>query len=337
MILSRKVRLLSPLLIGALLSAGIANGQSNTTVSVGAVTRDSGLYVGPSDVSAMKDVNKFLSSLESDLAGEVSSEGIVEYLDRSSVRELFRELHLSSSFAFDASSGASRGLLGRLDLLVVIDALEPDKAKMRLIDVETGAVRGVESCTKRFALLGLSTQQAPDCVPAMARRISTVGKQKIVEKADRIAKNAQQKLDDDRTRNERAKTAEQQRAAADARLAHRAQIARAEDDKARLAAENEERLAASQKATAMQAVLQVKPNWDDAVSRLSAARQLWFGIQQQMAGSGQSLRPEIQSLLKSANADITTGNSALDGSDAETLKQVTASLNAKLDKLDRYR
>ena len=337
MIPSRKVTLLFPLLIGVLLIADIANGESNTTVTVGAVTRDSGLYVGPSDVSVMKDVNKFLSSLESDLAGEVSSQGIVEYQDRSSVRELFRELHLSSSFAFDASSGAARGLLGRLDLLVVIDALEPNKAKMRLIDVETGAVRGVESCTKRFALLGLSTQQAPDCVPAMARRISTVGKQKIVEKAARIAKNAQQELDDERTRDERAKTAEQQGAAADARLAHQAQIARAEDDKARLVAETEERRAASQKASAMQAVLQIKPNWDDAVSMLAAARQLWSGIQQQMENNGESLRPEIQSLLRSANADITTGNSALDGLDAETLKQVTASLNAKLDKLDAYR
>ena len=87
----------------------------------------------------------------------------------------------------------------------------------------------------------------------------------------------------------------------------------------------------------MQAVLQLKPAWDEATSRLTSSRHFWSGIQQQMANNGQSLRPEIQSLLGSATSDVATGNRALDGLDAQILKEATASLTGKLDKFDRYR
>ncbi len=78
-----RVQIACIIFAGLSLGAG-ACGQSPTVVSAGAVTRDSGLYVGPSDIPDIKEVNRFLNSLESALAGEVSNQGVVQYLDRSS-------------------------------------------------------------------------------------------------------------------------------------------------------------------------------------------------------------------------------------------------------------
>ncbi len=171
----------------------------------------------------------------------------------------------------------------------------------------------------------------------MARRIATAGKQKGIEKTARINELAQQHAEALKVESEREKTAQQQQAASDARLRHQAEIATAEADKARLASETANREAEAERAAATQAILELKPSWDDAISRLSATRQFWSGIQQQMAGNGQSLRPEIQTLLRSAEADVATGNKAVDSLDVKTLKSVTSDLKAKLTKLDNYK
>ena len=72
---------------------------------------------------------------------------------------------MSSGRDFDQTTGGFRGLMGRLDFLIVIDGVDASTAKMRLIDVETGAVKGVETCSKRAANAA--------CVNAMKGRIET--------------------------------------------------------------------------------------------------------------------------------------------------------------------
>jgi hypothetical protein len=133
-------------------------------LAVGAITRDAGLYTGPSDFATMKGVNRYLILLESDLAAKVSSMPNVTYQDRTATAELLHEVHMSSGRDFDPSSGALRGLMGRLDFLIVIDAIDPSTAKMRLIDVQSGSIKGIETCSKR-----VSDNSA--CIVAMVGRI----------------------------------------------------------------------------------------------------------------------------------------------------------------------
>ena len=98
------------------------------------------------------------------MAQEFVNTGDIDYLDRMNTDALFRELHLSQSAAFNASSGALKGLLGRLDFLVVIDSAEPTTARVRLIDVESGAVRALETCKRKSSFLGLGQDSPPDCL-----------------------------------------------------------------------------------------------------------------------------------------------------------------------------
>lgn len=158
-------------ILGTAWIAVSATGQNVPVVivhplAVGAITRDAGLYTGPADLTTMKGVNRYLVLLESDLAEKVSGLHNVTYQDRTATAELLREVHMSSGRDFDPTSGALRGLMGRLDYLVVIDAIDPSTAKMRLIDVETGSVKGVETCSKRVS--GNSA-----CIVAMTQRIET--------------------------------------------------------------------------------------------------------------------------------------------------------------------
>ena len=135
-------------------------------VTVGAITRDAGVYnlwVGPKDLPTIQAVNKYLVLLESDLAEAVSSMRGVRYQDRTATKQLLDEVHMSSGRDFDQTTGGFRGLMGRLDFLIVIDGVDASTAKMRLIDVETGAVKGVETCSKHAANAA--------CVNAMRGRI----------------------------------------------------------------------------------------------------------------------------------------------------------------------
>lgn len=146
-------------------------------LAVGAITRDAGLYTGPADLATMKGVNRYLVLLESDLASKVSSMQNVSYQDRTATAELLHEVHMSSGRDFDPSSGALRGLMGRLDFLIVIDAIDPSTAKMRLIDVESGSIKGIETCSKR-----ISDNSA--CIIAMTHRIEAAARDRAGVNAD---------------------------------------------------------------------------------------------------------------------------------------------------------
>jgi hypothetical protein len=133
-------------------------------IAVGAITRDAGIYVVPKDVATIRSVNQFLITVESDLAAKVSSMRGLSYQDRTATAALLNEVHMSLGPDFDRNSGALHGLMGRLDYLIVIDALDRSTAKMRLIDVETGSVKGVGTCTRGAA-------GNASCVAAMAHRL----------------------------------------------------------------------------------------------------------------------------------------------------------------------
>jgi hypothetical protein len=141
-------------------------------VTVGAITRDAGvysLYSGSSDAATMRKVNGYLINLESDLAAKVSAMKGISYQDRTATAELLNEVHMSSGRDFDAYTGALRGLMGRLDFLIVIDAVNGSTARMRLIDVQTGSVKGVESCA--------SGSGNARCVDGMADKIRLAGQE----------------------------------------------------------------------------------------------------------------------------------------------------------------
>ncbi len=158
----------------SLLLAGTSASAQNVPIiiahpiAVGTITRDAGLYTGPADLVTMKGVNRYLILLESDLASKISGMRGISYQDRTATAELLHEVHMSSGRDFDPSSGALRGLMGRLDFLIVIDAIDASTAKMRLIDVETGSIKGIETCSRR-------TSDNSPCVVSMTHRLEAAG------------------------------------------------------------------------------------------------------------------------------------------------------------------
>jgi hypothetical protein len=145
------------LLAAALLTGGAASGLSaqnvpivvSHPVTVGAILRDAGVYVTYTDLTSARGTTRTLVMLEADLAGKVSSMQGVSYQDRTATAELMKEVHMTAGRDFDQTTGAWRGLMGRLDYLIVIDGVDATTANMKLIDVETGSVKGVEKCVGR--------------------------------------------------------------------------------------------------------------------------------------------------------------------------------------------
>jgi hypothetical protein len=143
-------------------------------VSVGSVTRNTGIMSDRSDVGDVRSIRNFLNALEAQVAKAFLDHPEVDYMDRMNTDALFQELHLSSDAAFNPNSGALRGLLGRLDYLVVMDASTPTSARVRLIDVETGAVKAIETCLRRGSDLA-----TPACVGPFVNRSIVVAKAKL--------------------------------------------------------------------------------------------------------------------------------------------------------------
>lgn len=236
--------------------------------AVGAITRDPELYLVPNDVASINAVRRMLVNLESDLASRLSGMRGISYQDRTATKELLHEVHATTGRDFDPSSGALRGLMGRLDFLIVIDAVDRSTARMRLIDVQSGSVRAVEQCLHR-------SSAPPACVDSMAAKLSGINAEAIGETVDL--------------------------------------------------------------ATARRDVMQVKPDWDDAVARYEAARDYWARIQGQIGAAGHNLRPEIQTLLNGASKDVNSGSFAVEHLDAPNLQVALQRLTAKLNQLDGFR
>src|ERR1039457_342392 len=113
------------LILLVLLSSVPACAQ-DARISVAAVTKYTGI-LSPDEVRHGQD---FLMTLETQLAANFVAAKDVDYLDRNNLDALFREVHLSSNSVFDQSTGALRGLLGRLDFLIIIEASEASTARI---------------------------------------------------------------------------------------------------------------------------------------------------------------------------------------------------------------
>jgi hypothetical protein len=191
-------------------------------VSVGAVTK----YSGAPSSSDRQRCQDFLDLLETQLAGEFVKSPEIDYLDRSSLDDVFQELHLGSDIAFDPSSGALRGLLGRLDFLIVAAASSPSSARVRVLDVETGRVKAVAICQPRTSILGGLSAAAPECIASIVSQTSSAVKTRLALKRQRLMKAAaakraaeeqrtklaQQEREEERKRAQREKEEETRRA-----------------------------------------------------------------------------------------------------------------------------
>jgi hypothetical protein len=302
------------LLYGFLLFVIVPAKAQSVTVSVGSVPKYSGIITNEDDIKDLKEINNFLFGLESQLAAEFVKYSDVDYLDRTNTMEIFREKHLSSGPDFDPSSGAMRGLLGRLDYLAVLDASEPTTARIRLIDVETGAVKVVENCKKRTSLFGTS-DTPPDCIPLFVQKAHAVTSAKLNEKHAHLQKQQQ----DDQAAQQQANV-EQQR--------------RIQEQKTQEKQRQKDQLAAQQ---LQSRIADVKSQLDDANARLSAENSFWQDMNQQLMASGHSLRPEIRSVLTSANSDSRRCQQILSEMNVEKLQPCIDDLNHHLDSLDSYK
>ncbi len=324
-------------LCSLILLAVLHSSAQSLTVSVGGVPKYSGIITNRADVEGLKEINQFLNTLESQLAAEFVKHGDVDYLDRTNTMEIFREKHLSSGEEFDASSGALRGLMGRLDYLAVLDASDPDSARIRLIDVETGAVRVIESCKKRTSFFGISSDTPPDCIPQFVQKAHAVTSAKLVVKQARLQKQQQAE-----------KTAQQQEQAQDKQelkdqRAAQQKAAEQTAERAKEQAAGEAKQAAAQaEQAAEQAKLRseiadVKPQLDDANARLSTSNEYWQEIERQLQADGHSLRPEIRSLLISTNSDGSRCRQSLAEMSVDKLHTCIQDLKHHLDTLDSYK
>ncbi len=296
------------------------------TISVGSVTKYSGIATNEQDIKNIKALNEFLNTLESQLAKEFLTRGDIDYLDRMNTEAIFNELHLSQNSAFNASSGALRGLLGRLDFLVVIDSAEPTTARVRLIDVESGAVKAIETCRRKSSFLGITQEGTPDCVAPFVARARDVAHVKVVAKADRLRQKAAQD-----------QAAKQKFAAQDQAVKQKF----AAEQKVRAQAESQAKEQAKAEAQAQaeldNQISALRPGLDDAVARLSSANGFWNNLSRQLASSGQSLRADVRTALNSANSDGNRCQEFLSQRNANDLKTYLSKLNSDLDKLDRFK
>jgi hypothetical protein len=286
------------------------------TVSVGTVTKYSGIATNERDVKDLKEINENLNTLESYLAKEFVNHGDVDYMDRMNTDKVFQELHLSSGSAFNPSSGALKGLLGRLDFLVVIDSAEPTTARVRLIDVETGAVRAIETCKRKTSFLGIAQNSAPDCVVPFVAHTRDAARVKLAAKAERL----------------RRQVAEDQAAKQKAAAEQKVRIK--EQQKAQQIAQAQAEAHAKAQAELDAQISGLRPDLDDAIARLASTNGFWERLTRQLASSGQSLRSSIKTALNRANADGNRCQEFLSQSNVTELKICISKLDRDLDKLD---
>jgi hypothetical protein len=293
-----------------------ATNAQKPTVSIGAVTKYTGVITSNDDVKELKSINSYLNSLESQLASEFVKYPDVQYLDRTNTENIFHELHLSSNSAFNPSSGAIRGLLGRLDFLTVIDSSEPSNARLRLIDVETGAVKAVETCKRVTSFFGTPSDAPANCIAPFVTHTRAIVQAKQAEKETRLQHQAAQQ------QAARRQAAAQQDAQRKQEAAQQQQQVEAQRQQASAQAELDRQLAI------------IKPDLNNALSRLSTADTFWNNFSKQLAASGIPLRSEIQTALNIANADGARCQRLATQMKPTEAKTCTAELNHHLDTLE---
>jgi hypothetical protein len=310
--------ILSGLVLAANLTLSLG---AQDRVNLGAVLKYTGL---PSDLTELKNTNLYLQALETQTASEAIKLSGVRYIDRVSVDQIFREKNLSEDMAFNPSSGALRGLLGRLDVLIVIDAVDPSVARLRAIDLEDGSVRALSTCKR--GLFSSPSDGAPECSNAFVAGLLPITRELSSTKTQR-------RLDEQRAESQRlAKQASDNRAAAaEAEAQRRRQEADAEG--LRQKQDEDARVLAEKRAT----VAKLQPELDDADARLQSANDFWSRMSRSLAAQGRGLRSDVQTTLRSANTTAQRCVGLSQNLDGDGLKDCISDLSGKLDKLDGYK
>lgn len=302
-------------------------------VSVGAVTK----YTGPFSASDRQRNEDFLAILETQLAAKFATSGDVEYLDRSNLDAIFREQRLSSASLFDASTGAMKGLLGRLDFLIVAESSSPTLARVRVLDVETGAVKVSMMCQPRTTIFGGLSTDAPECVPSIVAQTSSLAKARLALKQQRLTKAA---AAEHAAEEQRAKL-EQQEREEERERAHQEQIARQQQaDQERTAQKEQaaEQMAAQERqAKTDRQINAARPQYEDAIARLSGQTAFWKHLSEDLRRQGGSLRPEIESALSGAQATANRCSEFLAAGKPDALNTCVDELSRKLNQLEKYK
>jgi len=302
-------------------------------VSVGAVTK----YSGAPSSSDRQRCQDFLDLLETQLATEFLKSPEVDYLDRSSLDEIFQELHVSSDVAFDQSSGPLRGLLGRLDFLIVATASSPTSARVRVLDVETGAVKVVAVCERRTSIFASRSAAAPECIASIVSQTQSVVKTRLAVKRQRLMKAAVAKRAAQEQRTKLAqREREEVRKRAQREKEEETRRAQEEQTAAQQRAE-EERAAQQRQAEIEDQINAARPKYEDAITRLSAQTTFWKKIDGELRSRGFSLRSDVQSALKSAQLTADRCGEFLTAGKPDALNTCINELSQELDRLEKYR
>jgi flagellar biosynthesis GTPase FlhF len=294
-----------------------------------------GSYTPADDV---KQSREFLATLEAQLAASFSKASGIEYLDRSNLDALFREQRLETGDAFNPSSGALRGLLGKLDYLLVIEASGPKQARLRIIDVETGAVKGATVCQKGSSLLDLlSSSKIPECISSLVDKSLSLAKDRLALKRARAIKEANEQRDaenkragEEQKRMTELHQAEKQRADEQRRAEVRLAAQRAETER-EAKAEEQRRQQVEAEAS------RVRPRYEDTISRVSSEDQFWGEMDAQLRATGHSLRPEIRSAWNAVDTRAVGCGALLDNLRAADANNCLDQIDKQLEQLDKYK
>jgi len=312
---------------------GVHTYAQDARISVAAVTK----YTGPTSSNDVQRSQDFLATLETQLATSLVSARDVDYLDRANLDALLRELNLSSASVFDQSTGAMRGLLGRLDLLIVIEASTPTTARVRVVDVETAAVKGVAICEAPTTILGRPSKATPECVPRIQEQTLAAAKARLTVKKDRLAKAEAERQAAQQDKAERERRAARQQQEADRKRAEEKQAARkqqAEADRERAA---EEEVARKQDEEIEHKLDSLRPRYEEAVAQLSTETAHWESVRKALQANGLGLRADVQSALTNAQRTADRCDGLLSSRNPEQLGSCLDRLSNILYQLGRYR
>jgi hypothetical protein len=304
-----------------------------TSVSVGAVTK----YSGSASSKDRAGAEEFLATLESHLASAFTRRSELDYLDRSNLDEIFRETRVSSSSLFNAGSGALRGLLGRLDLLIVAEASSPASARVKVLDVETGAVKAAEICEPQTTIFGTPKNTVPSCVAAIANQTSAaaISRRAIKQHRASAAEAAQRAAEKKRSESIQQEKEETRRREQQARI-----VLQQQAEEQRIAEEQraeQERIAQEEQARIEEGLQNLRPRLEDTLAQLGSESQFWTDLNAQMRAQGRSLRPEIQSALRGARAVATRCQERMNSKKPEELDSCLNELDQKLEQLNSFK
>jgi hypothetical protein len=295
-------------------------------VSLGAVTKLSAQI----ETEQTRETLDLLSLTEAHTAAAFIKATDIGYLDRGSMDALLAELRLSSSGAFDSSSGPARGLLGRLDFLVVIEAALPTSIRLRAIDVKSGAVKSTGICETQTGWLGGRSVDYAECVSPFVDQTLSVARQRLATKKLEAERAAAAALAREEERLEAESAAN--RAQAEARLdAER----RMREDKEN--ADRQRREEMRQRAARQAEIDRMRLDYESAISRATKEIIFWDDMTKMLAEAGNTFRPEISVKLENAKSKRRSCNRYFDDHQPTRLRTCLAELNSQMATLNGYR